>query len=77
MSAMELIKQIENLSEQERERIFEFVLHSKLSREVSAGQKPRAGWSEDFARVKKEIADEDLDDAWFNPSNEGDKDWHW
>ncbi len=29
MSATELMKQIQNLPEQEREQIFEFVLHSK------------------------------------------------
>lgn len=29
MSATELIKEIQNLPEQERERIFEFVLHSQ------------------------------------------------
>jgi hypothetical protein len=74
MSTTELIKQIQSLSDQERERIFEFVLNSKLS---STSQKSRVGWSEDFAKVKKEIADEDLDDAWLNPSNEGDKDWQW
>ena len=80
MSATELIKEIQTLPEAERERIFEFVLHSKKSNPHSsdkASRKSRLNWSDDFAKVKKEIGDENPDDAWLNTANEWEKDWQW
>ncbi len=40
-------------------------------------RKPRAGWRESFAKVKKEIAAEKHNGDWLNSANEGDKDWQW